>query len=182
VFFNFLADDKHKEASLKLQYIISAILVAAISITPSIVRAEMPSEIRQCLAPNPLYTTPKQYRQFAQINDGRATYYYLHAIFKPSQVPDTVALIKVENGQCKSLGQPLSMFENIGKYVPSNVAIALTEAKWRSVQKMKGGAQFIKSFLNPGDERDPQSGEILGSVQLAAVDRIALKKIGAYRR
>lgn len=166
---------------MKLQYIVIAAIVAAISVTPLVARAEMPSEIRQCLAPNPLNTTPKQYRQFAQVSDGRATYYYLHAIFNPSEIPSAVALVKVANGRCQNLGQPLSTFEDIKKYVPSNVAMVLTEAKWRSIQKMKGGAQFIKSFLNPGADRDPQSGEILGTIPLSPTDRIALKKIGVYR-
>ena len=105
----------------------------------------------------------------------------MHAIFNPSEIPDTVALVKVANGRCQNLGQPLSTFEDIKKYVPSNVAMVLTEAKWRSIQKMKGGSQFIKSFLNPSAVRDPQSGEILGDIPLSQLDRIALKKIGATR-
>jgi hypothetical protein len=162
---------------MKLQYIIAAIAAAAISISvPLGVRAEMPSELRPCLAANPLYTTPKQYQEFARVNAGATTYHYLHAIFKPSEIPQSVVLIKVEGGRCRSLGQPLSTFDGIGKLVPSNVAIALTEAKWRSIQKFKGGAQYIKDLLNPRPSPD-SSGEALIPISLSPLDRQVLSRI-----
>jgi hypothetical protein len=162
---------------MRTQYLIAAIAAAAISITmPLGVRAEMPSELKPCLAANPLYTTPKQYREFARVSAGTATYHYLYAIFKPSEIPMSVALIKVEGGSCHKLGQSLSTFDGIGKLVPSNVAIALTEAKWRSIQKFKGGAQFIKDLLHPSSAPD-SSGEALIPISLSSLDRQVLSRI-----
>jgi hypothetical protein len=163
---------------MKIRYIIAAIAAAAITAAiPVGVRAQMPSELRPCLAANPLYVTPKQYREFGRVFDGRATYHYLYAIYKPAEIPDTVALIKVEGGQCRNLvSQPLSVFESIGKYVPANVAAALTEAKWRSIQKFKGGAQYIKDLLNPRPSPD-SSGEALIPIPLSPLDRQILSRI-----
>jgi hypothetical protein len=162
---------------VKTRYIVTAIATAIISLTaPLGVRAEMPAQLKPCLAANPLYTTPKQYREFARVNAGATTYHYLYAIFKPSEIPQSVALIKVQGGRCQSLGQPLSTFDGIGKLVPSNVAIALTEAKWRSIQKFKGGTQYLRDLLRPSQAPD-SSGEALIPIALSSLDRQVLARI-----
>jgi hypothetical protein len=163
---------------MKIRYIIAAIAAATITAAiPVSVRAQMPSELRPCLAANPLYVTPKQYQEFGRVFDGRATYHYLYAIYKPAEIPTTVALIKVEGGQCRNLvSQPLSVYESIGKFVPANVAAVLTEAKWRSIQKFKGGAQLIKDLLNPPPVSN-SSNEMLQPFPLSPLDRQVLSRI-----
>jgi hypothetical protein len=165
---------------MKKRYVLAAMIALFLSIQFPI-RAEIPAPIKSCLAPNPLHTTPKQYREFARVSDGRATYYYLHAIYRPSEIPSSQVLIKVEGTKCVSLGQPvLNPIQDISRFVPSRVAAALAEAKWRSFLKMKGGRDLIRDILNPKPFKN-EMGENLSPANLSQLDRNALRKIGFTR-
>ncbi len=161
---------------MKKRYFIAAITALLMAAQP--LRAQMPNELKSCLA-DPLYTTPKQYREFARVKDGRSVYVFLHNVRNPSEVPSSVSLLKLDGRKCSRVGgHVLNPFDDISKLVPRRVAIALSEAKWRSILKFKNGPQFVKDMLNPHPVVNEMN-ENLQPIKLGAIDIAALKKVVA---
>jgi hypothetical protein len=168
---------------MKLRYIIPLIVSLCLSVhlSANAELARTPQYLKPCLSPNPLYVTPQQYREFSKISSNGVTYFYMYNLLKKDQFPDGVLLLKVQGNRCERVGgQFLGLFQDISQYVPQNVALALTEAKWRSLLKFKDGPAFLKSVLSTGDVRS-KNGESLSPISLPSIDRQALKKIGVLR-
>jgi len=160
---------------MKIRYLALAILIAVG--TQFSAKAEMPSQIKRCLM-DPNYTAPKQYREFARVKDGSSTYVFLHSVMNLSEVPNSSVLLKVEGGQCKRVGGHfLNLFDDLSKLVPRQVAVILSDRKWRSVLKFRNGRQYIQDILNPKPVRN-EMGENLQPINLSSLDRQVLQKIG----
>lgn len=166
-------------SSLKKRYFIAAI--AALLLTAQPLKAQMPNELKSCLA-DPLYVAPKQYREFARVKDVKSVYVFLHNVQNPSEVPSSVTLLKLEGRKCSRVGgHVLNPFDDISKLVPRRVAVALSEAKWRSILKFKNGPQFVRDMLNPRPVVNEMN-ENLSSIKLGQIDIAALRKVGSFER
>jgi hypothetical protein len=165
---------------MKRRYICAFIAALVLSIQiPS--KAAIPSQIKPCLVGNPQRATPRQFREIATVKDGSTTYYYLHAIYRPQEIPSSQLLIKVEGNKCTVMSPfAINPFQDISQFVPPKIASALSEAKWRSILSFKGGAQFIRDMVSPSAVKS-QNGEILDPISLSQTDRLALKKLRIIR-
>jgi hypothetical protein len=166
---------------MQFRYLSMAILAFSLSFGFRAIAVELNPVIKPCLIANASYTTPAQYRQFAQVKHKGTTYYYLYDLINPKSFPDGAVLIKSQNGKCDRVGNRfIGLFQDISKFVPRNVAIALTEAKWRSLLKFKEGPGFLKSVTSSKDVTS-KNGELLPPVALSSLDRQVLQKLGHLR-
>lgn len=163
---------------MKRQLFLTAIVAFCVIISLSAIKpvyANMPIAIHQCLQPETMRVNPQKYVELATAKYNSAIYYYIQVIYRDSQPYQT--LIQAKNGSCKRLTREGDYFVSLTKFLPLDVAVRLSEARWRYELKTPFGSQRVKSFSTLGSNK-LDNGEQLEPVSLPREDVIALKRLG----